>query len=126
MIEAIKEIGEYTNKDDLTKDSLEKLRQHKGSGGKLEHNEDGYPVVKLRIDNNLAKWDLSNQENILRTLSRHAFFNYLVRKKGKDKCDEEHKKRISPVKKVKAEEKDTKEMEMVLKKLQELAQKFRY
>ena len=112
----------------LSDDVLEKLRQNKGSDGKtlLEHNENIYSVLKLLMDNNTDKWNLSNQENVFYTLSGYAFSNYLVRKRSKDKYAEELKKRASYVEKREKEGKKVEEENMILKEAQELAQKFRY
>jgi CRISPR-associated protein Csh1 len=112
----------------LSDDVLEKLRQNKGSDGKtlLEHNENIYSVLKLRMDNNIEKWNLSNQENVFYTLSGYAFSNYQVRKRSKNKYAEELKKRARYVEKREKEGINVEEENMILKEAHELAQKFKY
>jgi CRISPR-associated protein Csh1 len=114
----------------LSNDVLEKLRQNKGSDGKtlFEHDEDIYSLLKRLMDNNIdiAKWTLSNQENVFYTLSGYAFSNYLVRKRSKDKYDEEHKKRANYVEKAEEEGKNVEEEKRFLKEARELAQSFKY
>lgn len=112
----------------LANDVLEKLRQNKGSDGKtlLEHNEDRYSVLKLLMDNNIANWNLSNQENVFYTLSGYAFSNYLVRKRSKDKYFEELKKVSEYIEKANEEDKDTEEEETILEEVRELGENYKY
>jgi len=112
----------------LSDEVFEKLRQYKSGGGKslLEYNEDTYAVLKLLIDNNIIKWTLSNQENVFYTLSGYAFSNYLVRKRSKDKYNEEYKKRAIYVEEAEQEGKNVKEEKRLLDEARELAQNYKY
>jgi len=112
----------------LTNDILEKLRQNKSVGGKtlLEYNESTYSALKLLLDNNIAKWNLSNQEGVFYTLSGYAFSNYLVRKRSKDNYNAEYGKKYKYVEKAKENGKNTEEEDSLLKGAQELAQKYKY
>lgn len=56
----------------LTGDVLEKLRQN----NILQYNENVYSALKILIDSNIARWGLSNQENVFYILSGYAFSNY--------------------------------------------------
>jgi len=112
----------------LTNDILEKLRQNKSVGGKtlLEYNESTYSALKLLLDNNIAKWNLSNQEGVFYTLSGYAFSNYLVRKRSRDNYNAEYGKKYKYVEKAKENGKNTEEKDSLLKGAQELAQKYKY
>ena len=112
----------------LTNDILEKLRQNKSVGGTslLEYNESTYSVLKLLMDSNIAKWNLSNQEGVFYTLSGYAFSNYLVRKRSRDNYNDEYDKKYKYVEKAKEDGKNTEEEDSLLKGAQELAQKYKY
>ena len=53
----------------LSNDILEKLMQY----DKLQYNEDSYSALKSLLDNHIANWNLSNQENVFYSLSGYAF-----------------------------------------------------
>lgn len=112
----------------LTNDILEKLRQNKSVGGKtlLEYNESTYSALKLLLDNNIAKWNLSNQEGVFYTLSGYAFSNYLVRKRSRDNYNDEYDKKYKYVEKAKENGKNTEEEDKLLKGAQELAENHKY
>jgi len=106
----------------LSNDVLEKLRQY----DRLQYNEDTHSVLKRLMDNNIEKWNLSDQENVFYTLSGYAVSNYLTRKRSKDKYIEEYEKRASYVKKAEHEGKNIEAEKRFLNEAQELAQKFKY
>lgn len=114
----------------LSGDVLEKLRQNKGSDGKTlceyRTNEDIYSMLKLLMDNNIARWNLSNQESVFYTLSGYAFSNYLVRKRSRDNYIAEFDKKCRYVEKAKEDGKNTEEEEMLLKEAREVAQRYKY
>lgn len=112
----------------LTNDILEKLRQYKGHDGKtlLEYDEDIYSVLKLLIDNNIEKWNLSDQENVFYILSGYAFSNHLLRKRSKNKYFEELKKISEYIKKVKEKGNATEEMEKILEEAKKIAENYKY
>lgn len=61
----------------LTGDVLEKMRQN----NILQYNENIYSALKILIDSNIARWVLSNQENVFYVLSGYAFSNYSGRQR---------------------------------------------
>jgi len=106
----------------LANDVLEKLRQY----DRLQYNEDAHSELKRLLDNNIGKWNLSNQENVFYTLSGYAVSNYLARKRSRDKYIEEYEKRANYVEKAEREGKNVEVEKRILKEAQELAQKFKY
>ncbi len=107
----------------LSNDVLEKLKQYK----KLKYkNEDTYSVLKSLLDNHIANWSLSNQENVFYTLSGYAFSNYLVREKSKSTYFEELKNVSEYIQKNKEDSIKTKEMEKTLEEAKGLAEEYKY
>ena len=106
----------------LSNDVLEKLNQY----DKLQYNEDVYSVLKSLLDNNIANWNLSNQENVFYSLSGYAFSNYLVRMRSKNMYFEELKKVSEYIEKNKDDSRKTKEMEKILEEAKGLAEEYKY
>lgn len=108
----------------LSNDVLEKLKQY----GKLQYYEDSYSMLKLLLDNNIANWNLSNQENVFYSLSGYSFSNYLVRKRSKATCFEELRKvsEYIETEKTRDDSVRTKEMEKILEEAKKLAEEYRY
>jgi len=86
----------------LANDLLEKLRQY----DRLQYNEDTHSELKRLLDNNIGKWNLSDQENVFYTLSGYAVSNYLARKRSKDKYIEDYEKIANYVEKAEKEGKN--------------------
>jgi len=106
----------------LSNDVLEKMKQY----DLLQYNEDTYSVLKSLLDNNIASWSLSNQENVFYTLSGYAFSNYLVRKRSKSMYFEELKKASEYIEKIKEDSSRTKEMGKILEEAKGLAEEYKY
>lgn len=106
----------------LTDDIFEKLKQY----NILQYNENIFSCFKRLLDNNIADWKPSNQENVFYILSGYAFSNYLVRKRSKDKYFEELKKISEYLEKAEEEGKDIEEEENILKEAKELADNNKY
>ena len=106
----------------LSNDVLEKLKQY----DRLQFNEDIYSLFKSLLDNNIASWSQSNQENVFYTLSGYAFSNYLVRKKSKDRYFEELKIALECIENIKKDSGKTSKMETILENAKKLAQENKY
>ncbi len=109
----------------LANDILEKLKQF----DKLYYNEGIYSAVKLLIDNNIKKWNLSNQENVFYTLSGYAFLNYLTRKSSKESKEsyyEELERKSVLIEQIKENSGNVEEEETILNEAKNLAEKHKY
>ena len=106
----------------LSNDVFEKLKQY----DKLQYNENIHSTLKLLMDGNIEQWKLSNQENVFYVLSGYAFFNYLLRKRSKDKYFEELKQRSEYIEKAKDEGKKMEKEEEILKEAKDLRENYRY
>ncbi len=106
----------------LTDDVLEKLKQY----DILQYNENIFSSFKMLLDSNISNWKPSNQETVFYTLSGYAFSNYLVRKRSKNRYEEELKKKSEYVEKVKKEGKNIVEEGNILKEAKELADSYKY
>lgn len=94
----------------LTGDVLEKLRQN----NILQYNENIYSALKILIDSNIARWGLSNQENVFYILSGYAFSNYSGWQRYVKGIEEEIKKKETGILKAKENNRDVTEQEHLL------------
>jgi len=109
----------------LANDILEKLKQF----DKLHYNEGIYSAVKLLMDNNIKKWNLSNQENVFYTLSGYAFLNYLIRKRSKESKEsfyEELERKSVLIEQIKENGGNVEEDEIILYEAKNLAENRKY
>jgi CRISPR-associated protein Csh1 len=96
----------------LSNDVLEKLRQY----DRLQYNEYTYSVLKSLVDNNMGKWNLSNQENVFYVLSGYAFSNYSGWQRYVKGIEEKIKQKESEIQN--GAEKDYKRVNELLKKIE--------
>lgn len=102
----------------LSNDVLEKLRQY----DRLQYNENIYSVLKSLMDNNMGKWNLSNQENVFYVLSGYAFFNYSGWQRYVKGIEENIKQKESEIQKAREEGKNITEQERLLDEAKKLFQ----
>lgn len=100
----------------LTDDVLEKLRQY----DILQYNETTYSTLKLIIDRYIAKWNLSNQENVFYTLSGYAFSNYSGFKRYMNGIKEVIMQKENEIQTAKENKKDVAEQEFTLNEIKNL------
>lgn len=100
----------------LTDDVLEKLRQY----DILQYNETTYSTLKLIIDRYIAKWNLSNQENVFYTLSGYAFSNYSGIKRYMNGIKEGIIQKETEIQTAKDNKKDIAEKERTLNEIKNL------
>lgn len=102
----------------LTGDVLEKLRQNNIL--QYKDNENAYSALKILIDSNIARWKLSNQENVFYVLSGYAFSNYSGWQRYVRSIEEEIKKKETEILRAKESNKDVTEQEHLLNEAKRL------
>lgn len=100
----------------LSNDVLEKLRQY----DRLQYNEYTYSVLKSLMDNNMGKWNLSNQENVFYVLSGYAFSNYSGWQRYVKGIEEKIKQKESEIQRAREGGKDITEQERLLDEAKKL------
>lgn len=100
----------------LSNDVLEKLRQY----DRLQYNEYTYSVLKSLVDNNMGKWNLSNQENVFYVLSGYAFSNYSGWQRYVKGIEEKIKQKESEIQRAREGGKDITEQERLLDEAKKL------
>jgi CRISPR-associated protein Csh1 len=100
----------------LTGDVLEKLRQN----NILQYNENAYSALKILIDSNIARWGLSNQENVFYVLSGYAFSNYSGWQRYVRGIEEEIKKEETEILRARESNRDVTEQEHLLNEAKRL------
>lgn len=100
----------------LIDDVLEKLRQY----DILQYNETTYSTLKLIVDRYIAKWNLSNQENVFYTLSGYAFSNYSGIKRYMNSIKEGIKQKETEIQTAKENKIDVAEQERALNEIKNI------